>query len=236
MRSGWRTGIGAIIFVVMIAALYFFFPDEQQEINAQEVSEMLEVRYQGKVEAVAEEAGDYLVEMSTEQGTYEIVVSGAGEVASFLQTESKSGEEGNEKPLKEEEILSVEQIKSMTSDTVSAEAEITSVQKKEEENRTYYNVEFMLGNQEGKLEIDAYSGSVDLYTLEEQKPPEPLSEQEATAIAKEQFNGQLDDIDKEEKNGRPVYEIELENEALDKEADIIIDAYSGEVISVEIDN
>lgn len=43
----------------------------------------------------------------------------------------------------------------------------------------------------------------------------------------------IDDIDLEDKNGRLIYEVEIENG--EREAEIIIDAYTGEVIFVEID-
>lgn len=60
-----------------------------------------------------------------------------------------------------------------------------------------------------------------------------ISQKKVSKIALEQFSGVIDDIDLEDKNGRLIYEVEIENG--EREAEIIIDAYTGEVIFVEID-
>lgn len=62
-----------------------------------------------------------------------------------------------------------------------------------------------------------------------------ISREQVRDIALKQFPGVVDDIDLEENNGRLVYEVEIENDKNDSEAEIEIDAYTGEVILIEID-
>lgn len=61
-----------------------------------------------------------------------------------------------------------------------------------------------------------------------------ISEHEAIEKALEQFSGNVDDVDLEDDDGRLYYEIEVERE--DLEAEIMIDAYTGEVLIIEIDD
>lgn len=86
--------------------------------------------------------------------------------------------------------------------------------------------------------------SLTMITLFEQNektttpPPEKeqvmLSQEEAKQIALQQVNGIVEDIEVEEENGLVVYEVEIEiNE--DDDATVIINAYTGEIISVTID-
>ena len=60
-----------------------------------------------------------------------------------------------------------------------------------------------------------------------------LSHDEVSKIALQQFSGVIDDIELDEENDRLIYEVEIEDG--DKEAEIEIDAYTGEIILIEID-
>ncbi|MBY7142338.1 PepSY domain-containing protein [Virgibacillus sp. NKC19-3] len=55
----------------------------------------------------------------------------------------------------------------------------------------------------------------------------------AEEIAQNEFDGQLTELELDEDDGRLMYEIEIENG--DDEAEIEIDAYTGEVLVIEID-
>lgn len=60
-----------------------------------------------------------------------------------------------------------------------------------------------------------------------------ISEQEARKIALKEFSGTIDDIELDEEDGRLIYEIEIEKG--EQEAEIEIDAHTGEIIVIEID-
>src|SRR5699024_2021150 len=60
-----------------------------------------------------------------------------------------------------------------------------------------------------------------------------ISEQDARKIALKEFSGTIDDIELDEEDGRLIYEIEIEKG--EREAEIEIDAHTGEIIVIEID-
>lgn len=60
-----------------------------------------------------------------------------------------------------------------------------------------------------------------------------ISQTEAIEIALEQFSGKVEDIDLDKEDGRLIYEIEIESSQ--GEAEIEINAYTGEVLIVDID-
>ncbi|MBT2218324.1 PepSY domain-containing protein [Virgibacillus dakarensis] len=61
-----------------------------------------------------------------------------------------------------------------------------------------------------------------------------ISSKKAREIAKNEFNGTITDFELDEDDGRLIYEIEME--AGESEAEIEIDAYTGEIIVLSIDN
>lgn len=71
----------------------------------------------------------------------------------------------------------------------------------------------------------------------EQKGDKPrktvITAQEAGEIALKEFSGEIDEIELDEEDGRLIYEVEIERG--EQEAEIEIDAYTGEVIIIEID-
>ncbi|BAB04093.1 PepSY domain-containing protein [Halalkalibacterium halodurans] len=87
--------------------------------------------------------------------------------------------------------------------------------------------------------------SLQLITLHEEKggdeegpEEEPVStmltEEQAIAIAQQEVEGKVDDIELEEENGLHVYEIEIEVDD-DTEATIVMNAYTGQILSVTWD-
>ena len=61
-----------------------------------------------------------------------------------------------------------------------------------------------------------------------------ISVEEAIEIALEEFSGKVEEAEFDEDDGRYLYEIEIENG--DKEAEFEIDAVTGEIIDMEIDD
>ena len=60
-----------------------------------------------------------------------------------------------------------------------------------------------------------------------------ISVDKAVEIALEQFSGEVDDVELEEEDGRLIYEVEIEKG--EDEAEVEIDAYTGEVLVVSIE-
>jgi uncharacterized membrane protein YkoI len=225
-----------IILLVLTAGslvlIYVLFVQEEESLDSADVAAMVENRYQAEIKDFSYEEEGYLVVFHTSSGEYRTLVDPiSGEI---LEMELTNIHE--ESSPEEQSLLLEEEIRSTTENTVSGDVDISSVELQTEGNPPHYEVIFSLDNQKGRLEIDAYSGSVELFSLEEEAPVQPMTEEEASEIALSEHPGEVDDIDLEEDNGRLVFEIEIENDSTGVDADIVIDAYTGEIISVEYDD
>ncbi|WP_078382420.1 PepSY domain-containing protein [Sutcliffiella halmapala] len=69
---------------------------------------------------------------------------------------------------------------------------------------------------------------------EQESAPSMLTELQAIEIALQEVSGTLDDIELEEENGIKVYEVEI-NVDDETEALVIINAYTGKILSVTLD-
>ncbi|MFS0807367.1 PepSY domain-containing protein [Shouchella sp. 1P01AA] len=149
-------------------------------------------------------------------GQYQLILDAtSGSVQSLQLVEQR------EEPLSEAEIESIlqasfpEQIVNISNVTL-------------QENR--YVVDYQIDDQSGEAEIDAYTGSIIWNSLEEQQAL--LTPEEAVELALAEVPGTLDDIEQETLNDRLVYEVEIEDTGRDDDAIVIVDAYSGVIISV----
>ncbi len=211
-----------------LAGMYGLFGNDPELLHAEEAVDMMESRYKGEVTAFQALEDTYTMQLTAADGTYQIDLHPVtGEVLSFDPVSEQGLEQQEEEESEKLEPADVEAIVSET----AAGAVITEMELKEGEQNVY-DVVFSQDGATGRLEIDAYSGDIELFTLEETAPVDPIDRDKAAALAVKAFEGEVDDIDLEEKNGRLVYEIEVENEAADREADVIIDAYSGEVLEI----
>lgn len=223
-----------LLFGIGYFVYYLLTPDEIMAESA--IQTMIEERYSGIVVSLEESDGGtgvtYEVEMHSAEGTYLIEVDAQeGGVLSFEQISTDTEFQEEQERV---EQLSDEEISGIVQEQLSDEAEILDVQLDEDgSGLLYYSVAVNHSGNRGTLEIDANSKEVLSYTEDQ---VEQLTQQEAIEIALSEHAGVIDDIDLEQKNGRLVYEIEIENDATGVDADIIIDAYSGEVISVVLDN
>ncbi|MFC4736145.1 PepSY domain-containing protein [Bacillus daqingensis] len=216
-----------------LAALLFLFFQQEEQLEGSAVIEALENRYQADVSNLYLEADGYHASFSTASGEYEALVDPvSGEVLSLEQTRVLEETDEAASP----DMLTEEEVRAITEETVSGDMDITAVDLHEEGGTPYYDVAFQVDSRSGRLEIDAFSGAVDLFTLEEEAALEPLTEDEAIEIALQEHEGDVDDIDLEEEDGRLIFEIEVENDETGVDADIIIDAYTGEVLSVIYDD
>ena len=71
-------------------------------------------------------------------------------------------------------------------------------------------------------------------TTNEKKPSTVIDINEAVNIALNEFKGTVTDVELDEDDGRLIYEIEMESG--EEEAEIEIDAYTGAILVIEIDD
>lgn len=226
--------LGAFVVIGGGFTVYYLITPDETMAEA-DIQEMLEGRFSGSInswtESSGEEGATYEAEFHSPQGTYLIeVAADDGRLLVFEQI----SEETDFQEQEERAELTDEEIQEIVRERLSAEAEILDIQLEEDEGGiSYYSVAVNDSGNSGTLEIDANTRDILHYTQEDQI--EPISEQEAVEIALNEHPGEVDDIDLEQKDGRLVFEIEIENDETGVDADIIIDAYSGEVLSVELD-
>lgn len=159
--------------------------------------------------------------------TYELTFQrGAGHYG--ITIDAKSGAiqaltliDMQEEPLEEEEAKAV-LIDSYENETLA----FTSTDLQDGQ----YQFEFTINGRSGTAVIDAATGTILSNTLEEETVL--LTPEQAAEIALAAVPGTVDDIDQETQNDRLVYEVDIEDTGRDDDALIIIDAYTGEVLSV----
>lgn len=119
---------------------------------------------------------------------------------------------------------------------------VESIELERKSNKLMYEVEVEKADQDYDVYIDAYTGEIyaidrdddfddDVYTTSNQKI---ISKEEAIAIAEKKVNGKAVEIDRDEDDGFIKYEIELKTSR--GEAEVEIDALTGNVLEVEWDD
>jgi len=221
-------GIGLIVYLVFVP---------KQTLAENEIQVLLEERYTGEVKAIQREGNVAKVEFHSLAGQYAIDVSADdGRILAFEQTSEETEFLEWEQEVEIDDYITVEQVQDIIDGTLSEEGTIIEAQLEESDGVFYYRVQVDVAGGTGTFEIEARTGEILLYSVEENRRLEPISEQEAIDIALAEHEGVIDDIDLEEKDGRLVFEIEVENDETGIDVDLIIDAYTGEVLSVEYDN
>lgn len=124
---------------------------------------------------------------------------------------------------------------------------ITEFDLEKENGRIVYDMKIKGENAKYELEVDADTGEVLEVSEENYKhktnkkeivksehtPENILSVKEAEEIAQKEFTGTITEIELDEDDGRYVYEVELREGA--QEAEIELDAVTGDILELDID-
>lgn len=107
-----------------------------------------------------------------------------------------------------------------------------------EDGRIMYEVEIINNSKKTEFDIDAYTGKIiDQKTKTTNKSISAtktvIDIEQAIAIALSEFPGTVIEVELDKENNYLVYEIEIKGDR--KEADFDIDAYTGEIMSIEIE-
>ncbi|NEU31478.1 hypothetical protein GN156_11960 [bacterium LRH843] len=242
--------IGIAIIVVLIVMISVFKP-AQAAISEEEVRAFIDEQFAGTIDSfklVKKNGTDlYEIELIDKMNVYEIIVDPyTGDVLSLSQIGKREMDQndgkGDGEPIST--VLPLEEVKKAVERVIGEEITILENELDEDNGRLIYDLK--IREQEGiaELEVDAQTGEVLVYKLEEKEPSKEnilddeqdreklISENEAKQIALSQVSGKLEDIGLEEENGRFVYHVEIELEAEENEAEIMIDAVTGEVITI----
>ena len=124
---------------------------------------------------------------------------------------------------------------------------ITEFDLEKENGRIVYDMKIKGENAKYELEVDADTGEVlevseenykhktnkEEIVKSEHTPENILSVKEAEEIAQKEFTGTITEIELDEDDGRYVYEVELREGA--QEAEIELDAVTGDILELDID-
>lgn len=131
-----------------------------------------------------------------------------------------------------------------------AEGKVESVELENRFGQRYFDVDIENGNKDYDIHIDAYSG--DVLKVKEQMDMDDewdddnfdekintsnknlLSSEKAIEIAEKTVNGKVTEMDKDEDDGRMIYEFELKTNK--GKVDLELDAITGNVLNVEYDD
>jgi uncharacterized membrane protein YkoI len=186
----------------------------EPDLSQEEVREIVSSQYPGEITEIT-------LESDVQTAVYEVILEHDGK-RYILKIDGYTGEvlEMEEEDLPEQEAS--EGSGDQSTDTDSSADNNTEEQGQEEE--TEKNDEQTEKKEESNEEDSKEEGSKERSTIDSE---------EARRIALNEFDGTVTDLELDEDDGRLIYEIEIERG--DEEAEIEIDAYTGEVIVISID-
>lgn len=196
--------------------LYSSTSQAEASLSTNDIEDMVNEQYPGEITEIAQETefnrAVYEVEIKTKDREYDIKLDGkTGEILNIT-----------ENPIKEKAEVNNEK-------NQSKEEKVEDHTSKEQEEEVVIN--------EKKDEKSKHKQQKNKEQKSEQKKSEEkraiISIEEAKRIALAEFSGEIDEIELDTEDGRLIYEVEIERG--DKEAEFEIDAYTGEILLIEID-
>lgn len=238
-----KVGILLIILTLTIAILFpMYLKPTEAALEEEEIKAIIHEQYTGtiiRIEKLNTDGGIiYVAQLDDNDRNYTIEIDAySGDIVSVLQNDKKEDPVQETSPLKN--VISLTELNEIIHRTVEGETVIVSVLLNDESN--IYRVEGRQRDGSFLMEVDAFNGALLLYRVAEEleadiKEPETeqtlLTEEEAIAIALSNVEGEIDDVELIQQNGRSVFEVEIEVEDEDMEAYVYIDAYSGELLNI----
>ncbi|GEK60093.1 hypothetical protein CHL76_15475 [Marinococcus halophilus] len=227
-----------IVFLVLLAGLvvaalgvWWLSSYFTQEMSPEEIEQAVQEQYQGEITNIEKQDGIYEVTAELDRGTYQMQVEAAdGSVISVTQIAGNS--------TNDTEMLTEEEARARAEE--ETDFSIEKISRETQEGTAVYVVEFAEEEALEEMIIDARSGAV----LEEEQDDTESSEdgrqtvlnaEEAASVAREEVDGEVDDVDFETSDaGEPFYYVELEQD--DEEATVQVHGITGEILSITWDD
>ena len=166
-----------------------------------------------------------------------------GAVAAGAADTNEKGSTGS-KTEAEQDLITVEEAKKIA--LSEAEGRVESIELERAKGKQYYEIDIDNGEEDFDIKINALDGKVISINKErddnddndqaekEINGEKIISEQNAIEIAEKEVNGMMKEIEIDEDDGQILYEVELQTKK--GEADVDIDAETGKVLKVELDD
>ncbi|MGD6793269.1 PepSY domain-containing protein [Metabacillus indicus] len=209
-------------------AVLVFFKDEP--LTEAEARTLVNSKYSGTITALKETQADgehlFIAELEEQGALYSVSVDAdAGKIKELKKI----------KDLDEKRRLPVTKTEAKEIAEEQYEGKIESLSYNEPEQA--YSIRLVAGKDEISLKMDASSGKIlseDRKTIGSNNPKVKLTEEQAIEIARKEAKGEVGDLDLEEEDGRLYYEIEMENG--ENETTVQVDAFTGAVLSVSVED
>ncbi|USK35270.1 PepSY domain-containing protein [Bacillus sp. F19] len=218
-----------IIGVIGIIGIASVIKDNVKVTEA-EARNLVEAHYTGTITKMALLRSDgkdiYQVQLEEKTGLYTLEVDAETGSIQNLQQVKKTDSEKEEKP-----AISEAEAKKLAEETYRGNVQALTLQRK------IYSITVLTKTEQIKLEMNADSGKItseDKSSIEKNTQHVKLTEEQAKKIALAEVNGKIEDIDLDEEDDSVFYEVEIESGQ--QEATIQIDAFTGKVLSVAIEN
>ncbi|MCS0672764.1 PepSY domain-containing protein [Cytobacillus firmus] len=166
-----------------------------------------------------------------------------GAVAAGAADTNGKGSTGSKKEAAQD-MITVEEAKKIA--LSEAEGRVESIELERANGKQYYEVDIENGKEDFDIKVHALDGEVisinkernddddDDQSEKEVNRENVISEQKAIEIAEKEVNGTMKEIEIDEDDGQILYEVELQTNK--GEADVDIDAETGKVLKVELDD
>ncbi len=165
------------------------------------------------------------------------VILGGAVAAGAAKNEYSKAElqNANQKMITHEEAIKIALTK--------AEGHVESIELEKESEKRYFEVEIENKDKEFEIRIDAITGEVlsvredlddDFEKTDKSISNNYISIQKAIEIAEKEVGGKVTEINRDEDDNQFIYEVELKTSK--GEAEVDIDAVTGKVLDVEIDD
>ncbi|TDL80299.1 PepSY domain-containing protein [Peribacillus frigoritolerans] len=230
MNRKWT--IISVIVIIGVIGIFSIASAKKGDVKVTEAEarNLVEAHYTGTIKEMVLTKLDgrevYQVELEEKKGLYTLEVEAATGSIQNLKQVKKADLESEKEP-----ALSQAEAKKLAEETYSGNVQTMTLQGKT------YSITLLTKTEEIKVEMNADSGEItseDKSSIEKTKQPVKLTEEQAKKIALAEVKGKIEDIDLEEEDGSVFYEVEIESGQ--QEATIQIDAFTGIILSVAIEN
>lgn len=235
----WIPLAGALGLAAAIAILLWLWQPwntQDKALTAEEAEQVVLGQYEGDIEQIFLENGQYQVMLRSENGLYQLDLDAAsGAIHSIRQTE-KTGD------TQQKALLSRDRVKAALQ--ARTEGQVDRLELISRDGEPVYQAVIKEENGESvEIIVDPYTGETLLtqnieppQVNEEDKSARLLNEEEASKIALTEIPGVVDDVDlRDTDSGIPYYLIDIELED-GREATVEINAISGAIRSVTWDD
>lgn len=219
-KIGLTVGVLAATVVLGFGLYHTDASQVEPELSTDEIKDFVSKQYPGKITEIELDKEFnkkvYEVEVEGEKKEYEIKIdANSGEVLQI-----------NEKTLKKAEKKTETKNNLVVKEKKDTKKQDKKQKETRQKNKTEKQKETKQENKSEKQKKQTSNKNKNKKTV--------IDRDEASRIALNQFSGTIEEIELDEDDGRLIYEIEIE--ANDKDAEIEIDAYTGEVLVIEIDD